>query len=58
MNTKIVSPCIAICRVKKGMCIGCFRTTKEITEWYDATNERKLEIIKDAEHRKKEFEES
>jgi predicted Fe-S protein YdhL (DUF1289 family) len=38
------------------MCIGCFRTAKEITEWWDATPERKMQIVKDAEQRKKDFE--
>jgi predicted Fe-S protein YdhL (DUF1289 family) len=38
------------------MCVGCFRTAKEITEWWDATPERKQQIVKDAEQRKIDFE--
>ena len=53
-NQNIKSPCVAICRVRKGICIGCFRTAKEITEWWDADPTRKLQIIHDAEQRKKE----
>jgi predicted Fe-S protein YdhL (DUF1289 family) len=49
---------VAICRVKSGVCIGCFRTAKEITEWYDVTPERKEQIVKDAEQRKIDFEAS
>lgn len=52
----ITSPCVAICRVKKGICVGCFRTAKEITEWWDADTERKREIIFNAEQRKSDFE--
>lgn len=56
MNNEVKSPCVAICRVKSGVCIGCFRTAKEITEWYDANAARKIEIVKNAENRKIEFE--
>jgi uncharacterized protein len=56
MTNEVKSPCIAICRVKQGICIGCFRTAKEITEWYDADPVRKKEIIKSAEQRKIDFE--
>jgi len=56
MSQKVKSPCIGVCRVKGGICIGCFRTAKEITEWWDATSERKQQIVKDAEQRKIDFE--
>ena len=56
MTNEVKSPCIAICRVKQGVCIGCFRTAKEITEWYDADTVRKKEILKSAEQRKIDFE--
>jgi len=53
----IESPCIGICRLKSGICIGCFRTAKEITKWWDATPEEKKEINESTAKRKKEFEE-
>jgi len=56
MSNEVKSPCVAICRVKSGLCIGCFRTAKEITEWWDATPERKAQIVQDASQRKTEFE--
>ena len=56
INNEVKSPCVAICRVKSGICIGCFRTAKEITEWWDATLERKLQIVNDAQQRKIDFE--
>lgn len=49
---EVKSPCIAVCRVKNGLCIGCFRSVVEITEWYDATIERKLEILEAVQQRK------
>jgi len=56
MSNEVKSPCISICRAKSGVCIGCFRTTQEISEWYKATAERKSQILKDAEQRKIDFE--
>ena len=56
MTNEVKSPCVAVCRVKQGICIGCFRTAKEITEWWDATIVRKQEIVNSAEQRRKEFE--
>ena len=55
MNDKVDSPCIAVCRLKNGICIGCFRTAKEITDWYDASNERKIQIVNESQKRKTEF---
>ena len=36
------------------MCIGCGRTSQEVTEWWTATDERKKEIAKEARRRSKE----
>jgi predicted Fe-S protein YdhL (DUF1289 family) len=46
------TPCINICKVKKGICQGCFRTTKEISEWIDYSEEEKQEIYEKIEERK------
>ena len=36
------SPCIGLCRLDdKGVCLGCFRTIKEIREAYEKITERK-----------------
>jgi predicted Fe-S protein YdhL (DUF1289 family) len=56
MTNELKSPCIAVCRVRGGVCIGCFRTSKEIVEWWDADHSRKQEIISAAHQRKIEFE--
>ena len=42
----IESPCQNICVLQDGICIGCGRTDDEITEWYTATDDRKI-IIKE-----------
>lgn len=31
LNTK--SPCISVCKMISGICIGCGRTAMEISEW-------------------------
>lgn len=56
MTDKVQSPCIGVCRLKKGVCIGCFRTAKEITEWWDADSVRKIEIVNASNERKAQFE--
>jgi hypothetical protein len=40
---ELASPCVNICTVKDGVCIGCGRTLEEIANWTAMTNEeRKL----------------
>jgi len=43
--SKIISPCVSICKVENKVCIGCGRTTQEIAEWFKASDRRKREII-------------
>ena len=43
--SKVVSPCINICTLQDDFCIGCGRSTLEITEWAKATMKRKKEIL-------------
>lgn len=58
---KIVpSPCLSICILADGVdgvdyCIGCFRTDKEIQDWYTFTNEEKERIIEELPIRADEF---
>jgi predicted Fe-S protein YdhL (DUF1289 family) len=46
------SPCIAICKLKNDLCIGCYRTVDEITVWRDSSDEEKRYILKNIEKRK------
>ena len=39
------SPCISICEVENGRCIGCGRTETEIAEWRDYPEEKRLAIM-------------
>jgi predicted Fe-S protein YdhL (DUF1289 family) len=50
-TSDIESPCQNICVLQDGICIGCGRTDDEITEWYTATDDRKIEIIENSEKR-------
>jgi predicted Fe-S protein YdhL (DUF1289 family) len=52
MNNSI---CRKVCEYEddQRICRGCGRTAEEITEWYYATKERKVEIAKAARKRSK-----
>ena len=41
------SPCIQICKLIDSICIGCFRTTSEITNWTKYTEEEREKVIKE-----------
>ena len=43
----IKSPCLSICSIDKktGLCLGCFRTLKEIALWPKLDNIKKKNII-------------
>jgi predicted Fe-S protein YdhL (DUF1289 family) len=52
-----MSICKNICKVDQDtntFCVGCGRTLDEITEWFTAGQERKIEIAKAARKRSKE----
>ena len=39
------SPCVSICEVERGRCIGCGRTQTEIAEWRDYDEPQRLAIM-------------
>jgi len=42
----ISSPCISICALnEEDICIGCYRSAKEITEWMLMDDDEKLEVL-------------
>lgn len=44
---EIKSPCIKVCRYdSSGMCYGCQRTLKEISNWSKYSDEERDEIMK------------
>ena len=41
----IKSPCVKICKLENGICIGCGRTQDEIREWAIMTEIQREEIM-------------
>ena len=39
------SPCVSICEMESGRCIGCGRSEAEIAEWRDYPEEKRLAIM-------------
>ena len=49
----VKSPCIEVCSLNnEDVCIGCYRSAKEIIEWFSAPNERKREILAEIDQRR------
>lgn len=41
----VESPCVKLCKIEAGVCMGCKRTSAELTDWYKLSDEQKLEIL-------------
>ena len=41
------TPCVKICKLVDNVCIGCGRTSKQITMWSKFTKKERDKIIKD-----------
>jgi predicted Fe-S protein YdhL (DUF1289 family) len=51
----IPSPCVSICALDENdVCVGCYRTGGEITDWFMASNEEKRAILRAASERRAE----
>jgi len=49
----VPSPCVSICALdEEGVCLGCYRTGDEITDWFIADDERKREILRASDARR------
>lgn len=50
-QNEVPSPCVGICCPDaEDICMGCFRTTEEISRWWDMSHEEKwalLEVLKE-----------
>ena len=44
-DSSISSPCVSICEVEQGRCIGCGRSETEISEWKAYTEPKRLAIM-------------
>lgn len=40
----VASPCVNICRVEAGICVGCLRTLDEIAGWMAMTDDQRLQV--------------
>ncbi|MCB1690013.1 MAG: DUF1289 domain-containing protein [Halioglobus sp.] len=46
------SPCISVCVLDDDdICMGCYRSANEITDWTMSTDEQKREILRRAQER-------
>jgi hypothetical protein len=45
-ETKVRSPCIDVCFLDENdICVGCYRTAKEITDWVLYSEEEKRAVV-------------
>ena len=53
---EIKSPCVGLCYYnREGFCVGCYRTSDEITKWWDMSNKEKLETLANIKKRQDEL---
>ena len=43
------SPCIGVCILVTGICIGCHRTTEQVSNWLYFTDEERSRITEEGE---------
>lgn len=48
---RLLTPCVRVCKLENGICIGCKRTEEELSAWFWYTDEEKLQIMKQLEYR-------
>lgn len=48
------SPCINICRYNDKYCVGCYRTSEEISNWTQLTNKERKRIMRELPKRRME----
>lgn len=48
----VSSPCVSICALNdEDVCVGCYRTGTEITQWWSMDNSEKQQTIEKAKER-------
>lgn len=46
------SPCISICALDENdICMGCYRSAQEITDWFMSSSEQKRDMLRRAQER-------
>lgn len=43
----ISSPCTGVCRLEDGSCVGCGRTTAQITQWSQLSEAERRQIMRE-----------
>ena len=47
MSDNVPSPCVSICALDENdVCVGCFRSGTEISQWGRLSNEQKIDVLK------------
>ena len=47
------SPCISVCALDENdICMGCYRSADEITDWFMASDDKKREILRKCQERR------
>ena len=41
-----ITPCVSLCKLEDGKCLGCDRTRDEIASWRKYTDEERLDIMR------------
>ena len=41
-----ITPCVSICKILEGKCVGCGRTREEIAKWRSYSDEERLDIMR------------
>ncbi|HAB02799.1 MAG TPA: DUF1289 domain-containing protein [Pseudomonas sp.] len=50
VSPAVASPCISVCRLdEQRVCTGCHRHVEHIREWRSADDERRRQILREAE---------
>ncbi|MGX9415743.1 DUF1289 domain-containing protein [Vibrio sp. RC27] len=45
-NTSLITPCTSRCKIdNNNVCTGCYRTSQEITDWINKSDDEKINIV-------------
>jgi predicted Fe-S protein YdhL (DUF1289 family) len=45
-NINVISPCVGQCGLDDNdVCIGCYRSSSEISDWFNKSEDEKIDIV-------------
>ena len=47
MTGNVSTPCIQICRLVDGLCLGCARTREEIAHWFGMSETERQRVMRE-----------